>query len=427
MELLIRLTRKEKWIKIKSEETVMKKIIILIFLIMLSVFIFAEGVSITDINSPEELKGNTFFPLFVGAKWVWDIKGMGELTRITWEITSAHIINDNSNDMNNIMAFKIEAKELNDNWYLMEHDGYICSYKKTRNKYKIERILPINPQLEDNWMDDDNHFSIVAFEENMLKVELINEEDDIYGYQMFILNVGPYEIFQYMTILDEQQDLRMTLIDNVSYEDMNKKSEEIDSIKSETEETKIIETESAELEEIEPETEPLETDTIESSTAEIEDIESDAALTETFDSESTELDTIETDAIESSTAEIEDIESDTRLIETIDTETVEAFDSETKESDIIEIEEKKELDVTEDDYIDSLSKGKKYIQIGAFSVVNNAHNMLIKAKDLGYKAKIYKDSYDDYNKILIEITDSEDRILKDIRKTIASDAFMKQR
>ena len=199
MELLIRLTRKEKWIKIKSEETVMKKIIILIFLIMLSVFIFAEGVSITDINSPEELKGNTFFPLFVGAKWVWDIKGMGELTRITWEITSAHIINDNSNDMNNIMAFKIEAKELNDNWYLMEHDGYICSYKKTRNKYKIERILPINPQLEDNWVDNDNHFSIVAFEENMLKVELIERDDGVSYYQELQVSHNKKIIGKYRT------------------------------------------------------------------------------------------------------------------------------------------------------------------------------------------------------------------------------------
>ncbi len=150
----------------------------------------------TEVAAPSGLKGSDFFPLFVNAKWTWSVKGIEGVDKVTWEIPGAFILNDSSKNLSNVLAFKIVCRELNEEWYAFEHDGYICFLKNGDNE-QIEKILPVNPKLEDQWTNGDYNFNVSVIEDNMVKVEYINNDASKYGYFMFVKNIGPYEKFDY--------------------------------------------------------------------------------------------------------------------------------------------------------------------------------------------------------------------------------------
>ena len=134
----------------------MKKIIIIMFLFFTLSFVFGDDFIISETNAPDSLKGNSYFPLFIGAKWSWAVKGLKNIKSINWEITSAYLINNKSLNINNLLAFKIVASEINEEWYVFENEGYLCYLKEIDGANKIEKIFPVDPHLEDEWMNDND-------------------------------------------------------------------------------------------------------------------------------------------------------------------------------------------------------------------------------------------------------------------------------
>jgi len=323
-------------------EGTMKKLIFLFILILLLNTLYSnESVQIKDINPPETLKGADFFPLFVGAKWEWNVKGMGDFTKITWEIISAHIINDATYNIYNTTAFKLKAtfkfdeKEMTDEWHILEYNGFICFYKKSRDNYYIEKILPVKPDIQANWVNESNKFKIAEISNNSVKVELTNEELARYGYQIFVKNVGPYEIFEYLTIGDKKQEIIMSLINNVSYKDvLTVKKEEI------------------------PGTEKKE-------------------------------------------------------------------ESITKTTNIDTYQEKNNLEISKEDYINYLSADKKYLQIGSFTVIFYAEELALKSKKAEFTPKIFLDKDGQY-KVLIEFSIERSIMEKEIKNKLGLDPFLKK-
>lgn len=324
----------------------MKKIIIFFIFLLLFTSLFPDDIiEIRDIKPPEQLKGTHFFPLFVGAKWEWNIKGLGNLTKATWEIVSAHMITDISKNISNSVAFKLKAtykdeeKEFIDEWYILEYNGYICFYKKSRNDYYIEKIIPLDPDINDNWMNASNKLEVAEITNSRIKIELKNEELGRYGYQVFVKDMGPYEIFDALSIDDKKQQMLMSLDNSISYKDVPiiKNDEFPELIKKEEEKT---------------------------------------------------------------TPNI------------------------TEENDKVD-EDKDQFTVSEDDYIYSLSKDKKYFQIGSFKINSNAKELIIKSKQAGFVPKIFLDKDEQY-KVLIEFSKEKSIIEKEIKNKLGITPFLKQ-
>jgi len=349
--------------------------ILIIFFILITFFISANDFLITEVSSPDELKGCGFFPLYKGLKWTWEVKENSELiTNQTWEIVSAYIINNSKINVVNVLGFLIAVKDnknkIIDQFYVFEYDGYIC-YLKEKNG-RIERIVPINPTLEDQWMNGDDIYNVAELEENMLKIEFINGDASKYGYMKFVKDEGPYQIFEYETTGDLNKDIDMKVIENIAYSDINKESKE----------------------------EIVKIDEKEKEIKEEEKIEEDKDVIKDED-------------------KVTEKEEDKIVVEEKEDDTV---IEEEKDEVVINEEDK----IIEEDYIDKLSKNKKYIQIGAFNIISYAKILLIKAKDNGYTAKLLHDT-DGYYKVLVEFTGNEKDVITKIRKTIAPDAFVKQR
>ena len=323
----------------------MKKIIIFFIFLLLFTSLFSEpNAEIKDLKPLDQIKGTLFFPLFVGAKWEWHVKGMGNFSKVVWEIISAHIINDTINNVNNSIAFKLKAtfifdeKEMTDEWYILEHEGYICFYKKSRNDFYIEKIMPINPSINDSWMNASNKFEISEITNSKIKIELKNEELGRFGYQVFSRDIGPYEIYEYLIIDDNKQQMLMSLINNVSYKDISSiKNKEFAALK----EKKIEET------------------------------------------------TIEEDTLVNTPEKDDD------------------------------------FDITEDDFISSLSKDKKYFQVGSFRMDSYAKELTLKAKKAGLVPKIFLDKDEQY-KVLIEFSKEKSIIEKEIKEKLGITPFLKK-
>ena len=210
----------------------MKKIILILLIISMTSLIIAQDIIIRDIDSPDGLNGSQYFPLFVGAKWIWDVKGMGNITKINWELVSAHKITDTKNNLGDLTAFKlkisfdIEEKEMTDEFYVFEYQAFICFYRKVGNDYKIEKVIPVNPLIDNKWVANNTEYKVVERKDNTVKIESVNEEIDKYGYQIFIKDIGPYEIFEYYSSGEKKEDVMMTLVDSVAYEDLYEKPQQ---------------------------------------------------------------------------------------------------------------------------------------------------------------------------------------------------------
>lgn len=211
----------------------MKRIIV-ILIIFFNINLIFSLITVKDIDSPKDLKGSNYYPLFVGAKWSYDVTGNADLTKDTREIVSVHSITDSSSDIKDLTAFKIKEAESNNEWYAFEYNGYICYYKT-----EIEKILPINPTLQDKWTSNSINCRISESESNMVKVEYMDEKNSKYGYQIFALNVGPKEIYEYKS--NDKKELNMKLTANVAFNEQKNLNSTDKTIIAKTENKEIVE------------------------------------------------------------------------------------------------------------------------------------------------------------------------------------------
>lgn len=476
----------------------MKKVLFIIFLILLCFSLFAA--KIENIERPEdiplEIKGSPFFPLFLGAQWEFDVEGLGTLDKIVWEVTDLYKITDWKYKLKNTLAYKIKIEAFEAEWFALESAGFVCFYRVSGNKNVLEKIIPIEPEIDQNWKNGNDQLKVGILEENMLKIELANEKENKYGYQMFLKDMGPFEIFEYIALGDEETSLRMTLISNVTFNDayylIEEKIAELEAVKAESETTEEAEEEVADVEETEETPEvaevidvPVETEeTIVEEPVIEEPITEEPIIEETIEEvfvvdEPTVIETEPTEEgiseswfeeeeptveeiVEPETIEpveiildepIEEVEVIEPVILEIEEEEIEPIVEEPLEEEIIEyeleepvieepiieepvieeliieepiIEEPEIPEVDAKDYIRSLKKGDRFIQIGAFSIEENAIVLFWKVRDMGHGAKILKDR-DGLFKVLVQISGDEDKFLKKIRYSIAPDAFKKYR
>lgn len=353
-----------------------KKIFFIILIVLISYTVFSDEVLITEISDPENLKGSDFFPLFVGGKWVWTVQGNSEVNEIVWEIKSSHIINYKTMFIENVLGFKMVVtgnsdgqKVFTEERYLFEFDGYICSLIPSGKTYELHRMIPVDPRIEDEWMNNDEKFNVAVVEENMVKVEYITDDASRYGYYMFISDVGPYKIYDYLTGGSDTKYTEMTIIDNVSYTDLGKVKDK-----------------------------------------------------KTADKKDDEV--VKEDTVKDEEVVKEDTKKDEEVVKenTVKDEEVEKEDD--KEEEYYADEEEDKYDVIDDDYLDKLVKGKKYVQIGAYSILDNAAEMMNKSREYGYKTKIYIDD-DGFYKVLILVDSNESAVIKQIKKSFVADAFFK--
>jgi hypothetical protein len=354
---------------------VKKSSIFIVLMVLNFTLLNAESTLLTtEVAAPSDLKGSIFFPLFTGAKWTWSVKGIEGVDTVTWTIDKAYILSDKTNNLTNILGFKVVCKELSEEWYAFEYDGYICFIKNEDNP-AVERILPLNPKLEDQWTNADFSFNIAAVEDNMVKVEFINDDASKYGYYMFVKDIGPYEKFDYEISADVNKDIKMTVTDNVDYKTL--KYENLASNTTNKEES--VNTQNNKN------TQP-----------------DDANKNQTIDN---------TD--KSSSSSSSSSENTNKKTEKDNTnKTI----SETKPQ-ITEIPDA--------DYIKKLDPSKIYIQIGAFNMLFNAKDLLNTAKSKGYSAKAFKDT-DGYYKILIIVDKGKEKdLLKKVKDSFVKDAYIK--
>ena len=300
----------------------MKKIVFLFVIFNFCLYLFPQEPVITDLTSDSKLYGTAFFPIFVGEKWNWEMILGGKTTNILWNIVSMHTINDPSNNLTNVIGFKTlirfysegkEVSELNDEFYLIINDNFISNYKKIENGYEIEKMLPAKPKINDSWTFENTTYKITEISGNSIKVESQNQKEGKTGYQLFVINTGPFEIYENDSI--KKEEIFLTLLESSSFQQLN----------NETEAENIPNTKDQEIS-VSPKT-------------------SDNTLPQNSKKE--------------------------RIFS---------------------------------DYITSLAKDKKYIQLGAFNITYNAENFALKVKSSGFTSKIFQDK-DGFYKVLVETND----------------------
>ena len=172
----------------------MKKNLLLLLLVVNFLY-HSYSIEIKKVNPPSEIKGSIYLPLFIGAKWDWEISMNERKSNLQWEIISYNILTDLSNDLKNVWAFEADSPQIG-KFYFIEYDGFICSYDNTNDITTIKRILPLNPQEEDKWMIDSTIYTITTKNDERVKIEYENEEQTKFGYQFFRKNIGFAEMFE---------------------------------------------------------------------------------------------------------------------------------------------------------------------------------------------------------------------------------------
>jgi hypothetical protein len=209
-------------------EEKMKKIAFLLIIFNICLFLYSQEPVITDLMSDSKLYGTVFFPIFVGEKWNWEMSLNGKTTNMFWNIVSMHTINDPSNNLKNVIGFKTlirfnsdgkDISELNDEFYLIINDNFISNYKKIDKGYEIEKMLPINPKINDTWIFENSTYKITEISGNSIKVESQNQKEGKTGYQLFVKDTGPFEIYENDSI--KKEEIFLTLLESSSFQQPN--------------------------------------------------------------------------------------------------------------------------------------------------------------------------------------------------------------
>ncbi|HOJ64522.1 MAG TPA: hypothetical protein PLE45_08885 [Spirochaetota bacterium] len=329
-----------------------KKILTILIFLNILFLVAGEDVTLTKIEATS-VKGNAYFPLFVGAKWTWSLEMFGSKNLFSWEIIEAYEITDLKNNLDRVIGFKTICKEIESEWFFIEKDGYISFYEKGDNGYDIQKIIPLNPKIGDRWNENFRINTISTITDEFIKIDTETEDKKTIGYKIFRKDIGLFDLYEIEKKDNDTIYTKWTLNEYKKYNENEKKDIVINENKQDTTTDNTIVTENK-------------------------------------------------------------ISEDKDIIENID-------EYESKES--------KKIDYSSDYskyFIKELNKNKSYIQIGSFSIIDNAIKILENATSYNYNIFIYFDK-DGYYKVLIEIEKEEDKNIQFIRKNIEEKAFFKQR
>lgn len=379
----------------------MKKLFFIFLLILVGLASYSSDLKITDIEASSKVYGTEYFPLFVGAKWRYEAKGYGTITEINWQIVSAHKIEMPSKNLNIQVAFKLISKELFDQWYLFEYDGFICFFNEFTEQ--LERKLPILPKLENQWENDTIKYTVVEVKEDIVKIEYVDKNGTKYGYDMYKKGVGPFKKFENITNKDEKRDFLISLID------------------SNTAGVKVAEVK------VSPE---IKTEEKVAPPSSVEAVKSDEKkAVEPVKEEVVKIEELPKKVEQSKLDQVTTVEKEPVLDKKIN-ETVEKKESEvtTKKPETSTVSNKvlaeSEGKLKEKDIIKELRKNTVYIQVGAYKLEVNAKNSLENCRTLGFDSYVYMDK-DGFYKVLIIAKGETKTVLQKVRSNINKDAFIK--
>jgi len=182
-----------------------------------------NSLTIVKKDPPSQPKGSQYFPLFVGEKWVYSVSQFDATFDLTWEIISYNEITDTDKNIVKIPSFEVTSKETTEKWYFVEYDGFICSLEISDKDYKITRVFPLNPQLEDKWISNKENYMITDIQESFARADFENETLNQYGYQNYSKNIGMKELFQSTKGVKDNSGMSFKLKEYVSFEDVKDK------------------------------------------------------------------------------------------------------------------------------------------------------------------------------------------------------------
>jgi len=195
-------------------------LVTLLFFMNLSFLHSDEDISIQKSELKTEVKGGNYFPLFVGQKWIWEVSINEVKDRVKWEIISFNLISDKKISLDKIYGYEVASEESTDHWYLIEYNGYICTYNPNEDiDSRITKLLPLNPKIGDMWTTLNDNYNITEMDKDKVKIQYENEEEGRFGYQIFKSGVGLYEMFEASKKNDNNSILKYNLLE---YTDISK-------------------------------------------------------------------------------------------------------------------------------------------------------------------------------------------------------------
>jgi hypothetical protein len=363
--------------------------LVFIFLITATVTTVSAGeVLFQEIPKPEDVFGNAWFPLYVGAMWKWKMEESDNEAELQWTIVNAKLVTDSDNNLDKVIAWQLQMNSITDALYFIEHDGFICTYEKKRTGYTLTKLLPILARSQQRWQSGTDSYTIPAIDDETLKTEYVSDDGSRYGYQVFGKGIGPVEFFDYTSSEFGSNAVKWTLIDYKSYSDV------------------VVERYNTM------------SDTDDMVMEEIDDVDNSLAYGTTSSTSSTTT-TTTTIAMTTTTTTTMPEEDTVVYID-------EYYESE-KDTSKGSSGERDSRDREMGEVIRNMSTQKTYIQAGSFNVYRYAILMAGSLKDNGYMVNILEE--DDFTWKVLIVVDKEDeaRILQRVRKEIEPGAFVRQR
>lgn len=351
----------------------MKKIFYIILLLRLCAVVFSQDIK--SLDGTGILKGNSYFPLFSGAKWSWTLEMDGAKTDFTWEIKGIYSVTDEKNNLDGVTAFFVECKELDGTWYFIETDGFISFYEKIDTEYIITKFFPLNPKIGDKWTSNYRINTVSSVTDDFVKVDIETDDLSTIGYRLYRKNIGLFDLYELEKTDKEELMTKWTLKDYASFD-----SNTIPKIDNNSVTKNII-----------------------------------AAVETSSDDISVKMDEFETDELDSSFI------PPVKIIADNDTDTEEVVSTEEPEVELL-------IENPEESYfIPNLDADKNYIQIGSFAMLANAINFYLDKTGIpDFELCIFKD-VDGLYKVLVETDASNTSIIESVRSKIEPKSFFKQR
>lgn len=347
----------------------MKRIFYIILLLGLCAIVFSQDIKILD--GTGILKGNSYFPLFSGAKWSWTLEMGGAKTDFTWEIKGLYNVTDEKNNLNGALAFYVECKELDGTWYFIENDGFISFYEKIDTDYILTKFFPLNPKIGDKWTSNYRINTVSSVTDDFVKVDIETDDLSTIGYRLYRKNIGLFDLYELEKTDKEELMTKWTLKDYSSFD-----SKTIPKIDDNSLTKTII-----------------------------------ATVEASSDNNLVKMDEFETEESDSTNISSVNIVSDTEDVVSTEEPEVELLIENPEESY----------------FIPNLNSDKNYIQIGSFAMLSNAINFYLDKTGIsGFKLCIFKD-VDGLYKVLVETDAYDTSIIESVRNKIEPKSFFKQR
>lgn len=159
-----------------------------------------------------EVSGSDFFPLKLGQKWVYNFSDNGTESIVTHFIGATYMINDGENNVVNTIGYEVSNEGTGDKWFYFVNDGYVCSYEKIdEDKYGLTKLIPISPKVNDSWVSSGITYVITEMTGEYVRVEFMDDANDVTGYNVYKKGTGPFEMYTYRTENGLKKDTLFTL------------------------------------------------------------------------------------------------------------------------------------------------------------------------------------------------------------------------